>query len=389
MVIDTKLYAVLEAAPEADITALESNFRRLAVQCLPEKTRSRERFDELCWALHVLRNPERRRQYDAGGAKMVPSHDFVSSDVFGEIFGGRPRKGRRKAQDTVQELPTSLEDLYKGCTKKLSVHRERSCSKCEGSGTRNEGVSVQCTDCGGSGVRTASRQLARTYIQQVQLPCTACAGTGRIIRVDDRCSTCAGQGITREKRTFEVRVRPGMQSGEHFAFQGEGDHKLGCELPGDVIVILSEKRHPRFVRQGDHLLYTHELSLVEALCGFVMVVEHLDGRQLCIQPALGQVISPNQLWQVEGEGMVVPGTGGAERGHLLLQFRVDFPARLSEANAQQICQILGQRPRPMVSADCVKCWLRPTELGALDHSAPVEQAGGGGLSRRSGECAHQ
>ena len=41
--------------------------------------------------------------------------------------------------------------------------------------------------------------------------------------------------------------------------------RKGC--PGLMIVTLKMKPHPRFVRQGDHLVCAHEVSLYEALTG--------------------------------------------------------------------------------------------------------------------------
>eukprot|EP01065_Artemidia_motanka_P033658 TRINITY_DN4067_c4_g1_i1.p1 TRINITY_DN4067_c4_g1~~TRINITY_DN4067_c4_g1_i1.p1 ORF type:complete len:420 (+),score=96.29 TRINITY_DN4067_c4_g1_i1:80-1261(+) len=393
MVVESRLYAALDCVPDADTATIQEQYRRCILQYHPEKSKSveaKERFEEMCWALYVLTDPHRRKLYDTLGSRALEAAHFDAKDVFGEFFGGRKRRGRRKPEDTIHELPTSLEDLYNGKHTKLNITRDRTCPSCEGRGTRDEGVSVRCTDCSGSGVRSVTRQLAKGYIQQVQLACTGCGGSGRIIRLEDRCVQCNGQGITRERKTFEVQIEPGMHGGQHFTFQGEGDQMPGGELAGDIIIILTEKRHSRFARKGDHLLVTCELSLTEALCGFVMVVAHLDGRQLVVQPARGQVTSPNQLWQVEGEGMVVHRSGGAERGHMIIQFTVDYPQRVSEVDADALCQMLGRRPQPLVTADAVECWLKPAESGLLDRPTTTQADASGVFDAgKTAVCAHQ
>lgn len=40
----------------------------------------------------------------------------------------------------------------------------------------------------------------------------------------------------------------------------------------------------------------HKVKLCEALCGFKLVVKHLDGRQLLITHPQGQIIEPGMLY---------------------------------------------------------------------------------------------
>ena len=62
--------------------------------------------------------------------------------------------------------------------------------------------------------------------------------------------------------------------------------------PGDVILVLQQKDHELFTRQGDDLFMTKKLHLAEALCGFHMVIKHLDKRNLIVKYPAGQVIEP-------------------------------------------------------------------------------------------------
>lgn len=66
--------------------------------------------------------------------------------------------------------------------------------------------------------------------------------------------------------------------------------------PGDVIIILQQKPHEKFQRSGDDLVMTQIISLTEALCGFCLVVKHLDGRDLLVKHPPGQVIKPGQFF---------------------------------------------------------------------------------------------
>lgn len=66
--------------------------------------------------------------------------------------------------------------------------------------------------------------------------------------------------------------------------------------PGDVVIVLHQKHHDRFQRSGDDLLMAHTITLTEALCGFCMVLKHLDGRDLLLKHPPGQIVKPGKLY---------------------------------------------------------------------------------------------
>lgn len=92
----------------------------------------------------MLSNPEKRQLYDQGGEQAIKEggmsgNGFSSPmDIFDMFFSGGPfghrRGGRRerKGRDVVHQLSVSLEDLYKGATRKLALEKNVICVKCEG-----------------------------------------------------------------------------------------------------------------------------------------------------------------------------------------------------------------------------------------------------------------
>lgn len=109
------------------------------------------------------------------------------------------------------------------------------------------------------------------------------------------CGSCNGKGVTckkkRVKEVLEVPVQKGAPSGHKITFQEKSDEHPGV-TPGDVIFVLNETPHPVFKRKGADLYIEKTISLVEALCGFEMEIEHLDGRTLIVKSNPGDVISP-------------------------------------------------------------------------------------------------
>ena len=53
--------------------------------------------------------------------------------------------------------------------------------------------------------------------------------------------------------------------------------------PGDVIIEIRIKKHNLFQRSGADLTYTADISLLEALTGFELLITHLDGRKVLIK----------------------------------------------------------------------------------------------------------
>ena len=77
-----------------------------------------------------------------------------------------------------------------------------------------------------------------------------------------------------------------MKDDQQIRFSGEGDQEPGLE-PGDIIIVLDEKEHPRFMRKDTDLIMNMDLELVEALCGCEKTVETLDKRTLVIHTVPG------------------------------------------------------------------------------------------------------
>ena len=123
-------------------------------------------------------------------------------------------------------------------------------------------------------------------MQQIQSVCHECQGQGERIDPRHRCKKCNGKKVTRERKILEVSVDKGMEDGQRITFSSEGDQEPGLE-PGDIIIVLDEKEHPRFKRNGIDLIMKFNIGLSEALTGFKKTIQTLDNRTLVIQTIPG------------------------------------------------------------------------------------------------------
>ena len=268
--------------------------------------------------------------------------DKVKVDRHGGGRGGG-RQRQRKGEDVVHGLKVSLEDLYNGVTKKLSLAKNIICPKCDGKGSKS-GASGHCGTCKGSGVRLVVRQIAPGMVQQMQTVCNECRGSGQTISEKDKCGQCHGQKVVQEKKVLEVHIEKGMVNNQKIVFQGEADEAPGT-IPGDIVFVVQEKEHATFKRKGPDLFLEKDISLTEALCGFKTTVTHLDKRQLVIATNEGDVIKPNSFKAVFDEGMPTF-QQPFNKGKLFVHFNVKFPqpGDLSDEDIAVLEKILPARP---------------------------------------------
>ncbi|KAK4738565.1 hypothetical protein R3W88_002262 [Solanum pinnatisectum] len=357
---NSKYYEILGVSKSASQDELKKAYRKAAIRNHPDKGGDPEKFKELAQAYEVLSDPEKRDIYDqygedalkegmgsGGGGGSVHNHFDIFESFFSGSFGGGGscfRASRQKrGEDVVHTLRVSLEDLYNGTTKKLSLSRSILCPKCKGKGSKS-GASGACYGCQGTGMRVTTRQIAPGMIQQMQHVCPECRGSGEVISDRDRCPECKGNKVTQEKKVLEVNVEKGMEHNQKITFEGEADQAPDT-ITGDIVFVLQQKEHPKFKRKFDDLYMEHALTLTEALCGFQFVLTHLDGRQLLIKSNPGEVIKPDHYKAINDEGM--PNFGKPFiKGRLYIHFDVVFPESgvLSPDTCRSIETILPSRP---------------------------------------------
>lgn len=87
-----------------------------------------------------------------------------------------------------------------------------------------------------------------------------------------------------------------------------------------------------------------DIELVEALCGFKFVIEHLDKRKLLIESKPNEVIKPDSLLCIKGEGMPIHGNP-YEHGNLFIHFNIIFPiTQLPPEKTAALEALLPPRP---------------------------------------------
>ncbi|KPA80731.1 putative heat shock protein DNAJ [Leptomonas pyrrhocoris] len=311
-------------------------------------------------------------------------------------FGGRGGRGQRarRGRDVGHALPVTLEDLYNGKTVQVERRRTVLCPECKGSGSKKKNVprgGNVCPQCRGSGVRVVVHQMGM-MVQQSQVMCDACSGTGELIDPRNRCPRCSGSKTVEVDAPVSVVVAKGMSHKQQLVFARMADEEPGADRAGDFVVVLQQLKHDIFTRDDCDLHMQHHLSLQEALCGFQFKLTHLDGRELVVRQPRGQITKPGDVKAVVGEGMPVLKQAG-KFGDLIIEFLVDYPDRVEESQLQLLRQALP----PPKSVDATArneeegevCYVTREDLSILEEEIKKDEEAEDENEGPSAGCAAQ
>ncbi|RMZ83507.1 hypothetical protein DV737_g1545, partial [Chaetothyriales sp. CBS 132003] len=301
------LYKVLGLDKSASERDLKRAYRTLSKKYHPDKksTGDSQKFLEVAEAYEALSDPTTRKIYDQYG------HDGLASHKRGGQAGGQQHDPRGNDMDVRLNVP--LKSFYTGADTDFTIERQQICEECEGSGSA-DGQVDRCGKCQGRGIVVQKHMLAPGIFQQVQGPCDACGGQGKVIK--HRCKVCGGAKVVRRKVTLTASVERGMPRGGRLVFDGEADehpdwvagnlnvhvHELEPDLNNFHV---DERADGNFFRRKDSdLYYTEVLSLREAWMGdWTRNVSHLDGHTVQLSRPRGHVVQPGTIDTIPGEGM--------------------------------------------------------------------------------------
>jgi len=323
----SNLYNILGVNKNATSSEIRTAYKKLAMGHHPDKGGDPEKFKELSQAHEILSDDQKRRHYDMTGSITEQPNQgmpFGMPEVFSQMFGfgqqggfgqggfgqgGQGGQGKRngKGPGKNQDIALRISDYYQGRNLSVKLGRQCFCKTCKGSG----GASTKpCEQCNGRG--QINQMINMGPIQMMtQTQCQPCNGKGQ--QVVGRCSSCSGRGMTAEEKIMEVKVEPGMMSGNTIVFSGMCSDHPGFTEAGDVTVILREAEEEdndasQWSREGSRLKTTITVNLTEALLGTIKILKGHPGYSAGLPIEIPVGVQNLWIGTFPGLGMPIRGT---------------------------------------------------------------------------------
>jgi molecular chaperone DnaJ len=363
------LYKVLGVPKGASEDEIKKAHRKLARQYHPDRNpddpKAEEKFKEVQGAYDTLSDPEKRKQYDAGGGMFGgfgsggpggpggagpfgpggpgAAGGFDVNDIFSNLFGRGGGGGRAQAQqvrgrDLETEISLSFDQAVNGAQVTVTVPKAERCPTCHGSGAKPGTAPVTCPRCEGRGIDAQSQGFF-----SISQPCPQCGGQGQII--EDPCPTCAGSGLTKQTKRYKVNIPAGVKDGTRIRLAGKGEAGQRGGPPGDLFVVTRVAASPVFKRlDGGDLEVTVPITIAEALRGATIEVPTLSGtKKIKVRPGTKH----GSIQRLRGEG--APKPKGRGKGDVRYRLEIEMPEKLTaeqEEAAEKLAEAFnGSDPR--------------------------------------------
>ncbi|MEX2367085.1 MAG: DnaJ C-terminal domain-containing protein [Pseudohongiellaceae bacterium] len=303
-------YKILGVGEKATTDEVKKAYRKLARLYHPDVSKevdAEKKFKEVGEAYEVLKDKEKRQEYDqlkAMGARgrdgsFRPPPDWESaghfyeggadasgfSDFFASIFGhnggfhrqhqgpGGKTRFSMRGEDVHHELPVFLEEAYGGCERVLEV---------------------------------------------------------RVPEVDEHGL------VSHRSRKLKIKVPPGTSDGQVLRIRGQGGPGMGGGGAGDLLTTIRVAAHPLFSLDGRNISLVVPVAPWEAALGSKITIPTLQDKTLVTVPPNSQT---GQKLRLKGKGMP-----GSPPGDFYVVLKVLMPDKSTQKSRELFAELASEIP---------------------------------------------
>lgn len=403
-------FEILGVTPEATEDEIKKAYRKLALKYHPDKvTDVQEKID------NEIKFKEIKEAYEnildgnghgtTDGTYNSNGFEFNEfNDDFMNFFNQQKYGQNHYYEQTTQtkdediiKVELTLNDLYNGKKIKYNLKRNHLCSNCLGNGWKRrkngelyEPPIIDCGKCHKLGYidRPNNDMGFITFMERII--CPDCHGEGhfksRPKSDKNKCPECLGKGIIRETTDITINIPRGTNFNDIIRLPRQGDYDLIKQSNNDLNFRIMQKNIPLDPdillensddRENFDLSMTKHISLAESLLGLkeARLTKTFDDRILKLTTKKGQIIRPNDIIKIKGEGWPqLDSKGQITFGDLYVKIIIDFPPDNWFQEKEDIIKLRNILP------DSPQNHTHNNSGNARENTAETNGGGGGGDS---------
>lgn len=289
-------YHILGLAPDADDKAIKTAYRKLARKYHPDVSsddNAEQKFKEVAEAYHVLKDPEKRAEYDqlrryrqsGGDFEPPPGWQSAAGRGSAEGFGGGFTGGFSGDFGDQSDFSDFFESLFGG---------------------RGGARGFSWSSGGQGGSARGGQDL------EVEMPLfleDTVAETAKQIRLNVPQYDERGRRLPDREKTLNVKIPAGTGDNERIRLKGQGAPGIGGGPAGDLFLRVRLVPHPLFDVDGRDLIVTVPVAPWEAALGGKIEVPTLTGRISLTIPADSQT---GKRLRIKGRGLSAKGQNAGD-----------------------------------------------------------------------------
>ncbi|KAI8774131.1 dnaJ subfamily B member 1 [Biomphalaria glabrata] len=339
-------YKILGIAKGASDDEIKKAYRKMALKYHPDKNKSpgaEEKFKEIAEAYDVLSDPQKKEIFDKYG------EDGLKGGMGGGSNGGGGRSGNftytfhGDPHETFRMFfgnENPFESFFSSGGPGMGSMGGRSpFFQFQTGGRMDDDMDVD-DPFAQMGQQRRRKHQDPAVVRELQVSLEeVLSGTTKKLKITRKVLNPDGRTTRSEDKILTIDVKPGWKAGTKITFPKEGD-QTPHNVAADVVFVIKDKPHPVFTRDGSDIRYKARISLRDALCGTTIQVPTL-GSARKIPLALNEVIKPNSVKRIQGEGLPIP-KSPSQRGDLIVEFNVVFPNSIPQATKEILRDCMPQ-----------------------------------------------